>query len=535
MIGTVLSNRYRLDELIGEGGMALVYKAECSLLQRPVAVKILRPQFASDVEFVERFRREAQAAARLSHPNVVNVYDVGQDRGLNYIVMEYVRGENLKELIKKEAPFTVAKTFNIARQICEALHHAHQNNLIHRDIKPHNILITHDGRVKVTDFGIARAASASTLTQSGSVLGSVQYFSPEQAKGAPAGVASDLYSLGCVIYEMLTGMVPFKGESPIAIALKHLQEQPPPLRDLRPGIPPAVENIVNRALVKDPSMRFPSALAMLREIQAAQGQSETGGEAREIDLPTQIMPVLTPRKPRDRRLLWIVLSLAGFAAIATVVFFWWWLYWSVATPIRVPTLVGLRIENARARARTAGFRLQEVWRNAEEPRGIVFRQDPEAGITVKERALKVLISRGPEEIEVPDLRGRAPEEARTALEDLGLEYTEGAKERSETVDEGLVAGQTPGAGERVSRGGQVQVNLSLGNKFVLEDFRGGLVEDAIARLNELEVSYQEFAVASDQPVGIVVSQWPAPGDAKPLGTIVRLEVSNGQPPAVDLP
>ncbi|NLG83323.1 MAG: Stk1 family PASTA domain-containing Ser/Thr kinase, partial [Firmicutes bacterium] len=284
MIGTVLGNRYRLEELIGEGGMALVYKAECSVLARPVAVKILRPQFAADAEFVERFRREAQAAARLSHPNIVTVYDVGQDKGLNYIVMEYVPGENLKEIIKREAPFTVARALNIARQICEALHHAHQHNIIHRDIKPHNIIITPEGLVKVTDFGIARAVSASTLTQDGAVLGSVQYFSPEQAKGAPVGVASDLYSLGCVLYEMLTGSVPFKGESPIAIALKHIQEDPAPLREFRPGIPATVENLVARALAKDPALRFPSALAMLRAIKAATGEEVT--PAAPPDLPT---------------------------------------------------------------------------------------------------------------------------------------------------------------------------------------------------------------------------------------------------------
>lgn len=535
MIGTVLSNRYRLDTLIGEGGMALVYKAECSLLQRPVAVKILRPQFATDVEFVERFRREAQAAARLSHPNVVNVYDVGQDHGLNYIVMEYVSGENLKDLIKKEAPFTAARTLNIARQICEALQHAHQNNLIHRDIKPHNILITPDGRVKVTDFGIARAASASTLTQSGSVLGSVQYFSPEQAKGAPAGVASDLYSLGCVIYEMLTGTVPFKGESPIAIALKHLQEQPPPLHELRPGLSPAIEALVARSLAKDPSLRFPSASAMLREIQAAQGQGEAGIGQQDIDLPTQVIPALAGAKPRDRRPLWVLLGLTAFATLATAGFIWWLLFWSVEEPIRVPTLVRLKIESAREKASEAGFRLQEVWRNADELRGTVLRQDPEAGITVRARTIRVWISRGPEEVEVPDLRGMIPEEARTALEDRGLEYVEGDRQRSETVDEGLVAGQTPVPGERVARGSQVLVNLSLGNRFVLEDFRGLRVEEAIARLNELEVSYQEFAVASDEPAGTVVGQWPSPGDSKPLGTIVRLEVSNGQPPAIVQP
>lgn len=516
--------------------MALVYKAECSVLERPVAVKILRPQFASDAEFVERFRREAQAAARLSHPNVVNVYDVGQEKGLNYIVMEYVRGENLKELIKREAPFTVARALNIARQICEALHHAHQNNIIHRDIKPHNILITPEGRVKVTDFGIARAVSASTLTQGGSVLGSVQYFSPEQAKGSPAGVASDLYSLGCVLYEMLTGSVPFKGESPIAIALKHIQEDPPPLREFRPGVPPAVENLVARALAKDPSLRFPSALAMLRAIQAAQGQAEEIPLAGQADLPTQVLPSLPQEaKARERRPLWILLAAMGLGIAGLAIFFWWWLVWSVAPPVRVPNLVGLGIEEARRRAKAASFRLEEVEQNAQEPPGQVLRQYPEAGITVKERSLKVWVSRGPEALIVPDLIGKTPEEARTALEDLGFVYVEGAKQRSEIIPEGSVAGQTPAAGTRLAKGSPVEVNLSLGNKFVVEDFRGRPIAEVEARLEELGVDYDVARVASDLPEGTVVDQTPAPGVTRPIGTIVHLQVSTGEPSAVEAP
>ena len=227
LIGRLLGNRYKILELIGEGGMALVYKAECTLLQRVVAIKILRAQFSADREFVERFRREAQAAASLSHPNVVNIFDVGQEDEIHYIVMEYIPGRNLKEIIQEEAPFSLNRALRITLQICEALRHAHEHNIVHRDIKPHNILMTADGTVKVTDFGIARAVTASGFTQTGVVMGSVQYFSPEQAKGLPVGPQSDLYSLGCILYEMLTGEVPFTGESPIAIALKHLQEEPP--------------------------------------------------------------------------------------------------------------------------------------------------------------------------------------------------------------------------------------------------------------------------------------------------------------------
>lgn len=271
VIGQLLGNRYRILELIGEGGMALVYKAECVLLQRTVAVKILRPQYSSDKEFVTRFRREAQAAASLSHPNVVNIYDVGQDGGVHYIVMELIEGDNLKSLIRKEAPLPVNRALHIALQICEALRHAHDHNIIHRDIKPHNILLTADGRVKVTDFGIARAISAGGFTQTGVVMGSVQYFSPEQAKGQPVGPQSDLYALGCVLYEMLTGEVPFTGESPIAIALKHIQEKPVSVKKLRPGLPPGAVRVIEKALAKDPEERYPSAWSMIIDLRAALG------------------------------------------------------------------------------------------------------------------------------------------------------------------------------------------------------------------------------------------------------------------------
>ncbi|NLY92152.1 MAG: serine/threonine protein kinase, partial [Firmicutes bacterium] len=260
MIGRLLGNRYRILELIGEGGMALVYKAECTLLQRVVAIKILRSQFSADREFVERFRREAQAAASLSHPNVVNIFDVGQDGDIHYIVMEYIAGRNLKELIKAEAPLPLNQALRITLQISDALRHAHEHNIIHRDIKPHNILMTEEGMVKVTDFGIARAVTASGYTQTGVVMGSVQYFSPEQAKGLPVGPQSDLYSLGCILYEMLTGEVPFTGESPIAIALKHLQEEPPLLGRLGATYPKRVVDLLKRALAKDLNERYPSAL-----------------------------------------------------------------------------------------------------------------------------------------------------------------------------------------------------------------------------------------------------------------------------------
>lgn len=269
MNGKRIGGRYDIEQQIGEGGMAIVYRARDTLLNRTVALKVLRSQFGNDDDFVARFHREAQAAASLSHPNVVNIYDIGQDDEMYYIVMEYIEGMTLKQYINEHAPLDMNKAVDIGMQICDALDHAHQNELIHRDIKPHNILINKYGRIKVTDFGIARAVSSVTITHTGSVLGSVHYFSPEQAKGIAAGAKSDLYSLGVVLYEMLTGELPFSGDSPISVALKHLQESYVAPRKLRPEIPQSLENVIIRAMAKEPMYRYESAREMLEDLQTA--------------------------------------------------------------------------------------------------------------------------------------------------------------------------------------------------------------------------------------------------------------------------
>jgi serine/threonine-protein kinase len=347
LIGKILGNRYRLIELIGEGGMALVYKAECSLLCRTVAIKILRPQYASDAEFVERFRREARAAASLSHPNIVNIYDVGQEDGMDYIVMEYIPGGTLKSIITREAPLSVERALEITRQILEGLNHAHQRNIIHRDIKPHNILVTPEGRIKVTDFGIARALSAGSLTQTGEVMGSVQYSSPEQTKGLMIGPQSDLYSCGCVLYELLTGKVPYKGDTPIAIAFQHLQGDIPPIRQMRSDITLEVETILNKALSKDLSERYPSALAMLKDIHTIRLKNgPEDGILEEIDEPTQIWK--SPRRDggfkgnsnKKHLVLRIVAGIAGgLLLIALSVFLVFFVFTPPQPEVEVPNLL----------------------------------------------------------------------------------------------------------------------------------------------------------------------------------------------------
>ncbi|SDW01990.1 serine/threonine protein kinase [Marininema mesophilum] len=268
MEGRKLGSRYEVVSRVGGGGMAVVYKALDVLLNRYVAIKVLNESLSNDSEFVRRFSREAQAAASLSHPNVVGVYDVGQENHTHYIVMEYIEGPTLKEYIQQYSPLTAEEIVSIASQICDALAHAHENEIVHRDVKPHNILLGYNGRAKVTDFGIARATSSSTITQAGSVMGSVHYFSPEQARGSMISAKSDIYSLGVILYEMVTGELPFDGDSAISIAMKHLQEPAMDPSQLNPNIPPQIRDIIIRALEKDPDDRYPSVRGMKQDIDA---------------------------------------------------------------------------------------------------------------------------------------------------------------------------------------------------------------------------------------------------------------------------
>lgn len=277
MVGETLINRYEILEKVGDGGMALVYRAKDTLLNRIVAVKVLREQFAGDDEFIERFRREAQSAASLSHPNVVNIYDVGHTDSIHFIVMEYVDGQNLSDLIKTKGELSQHFVVSVAMQIATGLAHAHHHGIIHRDIKPHNILITNEGRVKVTDFGIAQAMSSVNLTQTGVVLGSVHYFSPEQARGVNVQAASDLYSLGVVMYEMIVGKQPFRGDTPISIALKQIQETPIPPRQYRPDLHRGLEQLVLQLLAKEPAQRPKSADDVVSILQGIDRELNSAG------------------------------------------------------------------------------------------------------------------------------------------------------------------------------------------------------------------------------------------------------------------
>lgn len=542
MIGSKLVNRYQILERIGGGGMAVVYKARCTLLNRIVAVKILRQQYSIDEDFVRRFRREAQAAASLSHPNIVSIYDVGQDKETYFIVMEYVEGETLKDLIEREAPLEPARAVSIVRQIANALYHAHNNKIIHRDIKPHNVLISKDGRVKVADFGIARAVTSTTQTFSpNSIMGSVHYFSPEQAKGKLATEQSDLYSLGIVFYEMLTKKLPFDGESPISIALKHLQQTIPPASQYNLNVTPKLQGILDKMLEKDRSLRYQNAtelLAALRtwnvpgEDTAATNESENelDQESQHTQIYTPVNPDKKPLKTWQRLLLkWgiIFILLAGAVYLGIVGFRALGELWRV-DEVQVPAVTEMSLEEAIAALEEAGLKNYQVVGHVHHetiPENHVVIQKPGARQTVKEnRLIELTVSKGPDLVEVPALEGKEVREAESELESLGL-IPEREYEFSEKFGSGIVIRQDPDSG-KIPRGEKVKLVVSQGPRpIIMEDLRGKTLEEArqiIAQLLLSERLLRWEPLQGDSPGGIVTSHIPeaktevAPGDSVDL-------------------
>jgi len=551
LLGRTLGGRYRIIERIGSGGMAEVYKGRDTLLNRYVTIKVLRSVYAEDEDFVRRFRREAQAAASLSHPNIVSIYDVGEEeeKSLYYIVMEYIQGKTLKDLIRQQGRLSPPHAVDIAIQICEALIHAHANHIIHRDIKPQNILITPDGRVKVTDFGIARAATASTLTHTDSIVGSVHYFSPEQARGSLTGEKSDLYSLGIVLYEMLTGELPFEGESPISVALKHIQEDVPPPMEIVEDIPEPLNRLVMKALKKDPEQRYASARRFLADLNSFRLRGEVSAELtpEDADQPTRVIKngkKMIAGKKRHKFPLWrrrwfwpvlaiviIILFLTGFGVYR--------LYKFVNVPeVEVPQVEGKTLSQAEADLRAVGLTAQvsDQIPDPEVPSGRVISQDPPAGrMVVEGREVDLIISLGPEMVEVPPLTGKTELEATILLDSAGLE----AKIEhgySDEVEAGKVISQNPGEGYRLAKGETVTIIVSQGSKpFELRNFTGWTVDQVKEWLDiyGLELGYVAERFSSQRPAGEVLDQTPQPGTEVRAGDSIDLVVSKG-PQAYDI-
>ncbi|WP_196592259.1 Stk1 family PASTA domain-containing Ser/Thr kinase [Pectinatus frisingensis] len=545
MAKQILAERYELIERIGDGGMAAVYRAHDQLLDRYVAVKILHPQFANDEEFIVRFKKEAQGAAKLSHVNIVNIYDVGEWEGKHFIVMEYVEGETLKNKIQREGQLSIRDVLDISGQICEALEHAHSHNLIHCDIKPHNILLKPNGQVKVADFGIARAASSSTMTYSGNVVGSVHYISPEQAQGNAITPKSDIYSLGVVIYEMLTGQVPFKGENVVSIALKHLQEMPAPIHELRPDVPPVVEAIVLKAMEKDPAKRF-SSTQMILDIHKAQKMLFSEDEAADDPYATKILPrgqinelAATERVPttaghsensflKSKKFIaiLIVILLLGFLTGAFLSF---GKFWSNAQVV-VPNVVGQSQEAAKNILTSKNLRVQVTENyDADVPEGFVISQTPAAGETVKEdRLVTIYVSKGGEKISVPDVTGLTKEEAANQLSKAGLKVGNISEEFSDRPA-GTVLRQSPNAGDKLEKGKSVDLIVSKGQE-VKKSGVPDVIGDSLGSAKEI-IQKMGFSVGSvteqesDRPSGTVLSQSPQPASEAAEKSAINLVVA----------
>ncbi|MGI9859857.1 Stk1 family PASTA domain-containing Ser/Thr kinase [Moorella naiadis] len=542
MIGKILEGRYEIISELGGGGMARVYRGQDRLLNRSITIKILREQYASDKEFLTRFQREAQAVASLSHPNVVSIYDVGQDDGLHYLIMEYVEGRSLKDLISERAPLPPLEAIDIAQQICDALEHAHENGVVHRDIKPHNILITRNGRVKVTDFGIAQAVSEVTMSQSGNMIGSVHYLAPEQARGGVVGATADIYSLGIVLYEMLTGILPFQGETPVAVAIKHLQESPRPLRDLNPNVPPALERIVMRSLEKDPYRRYPSAAALRSDLRAVKNALADASFA------TQVLPAIealdplpaTPHKPRRRPRVWAwVLVALLFLGLAAAGLWAGFRYYLAVGETQVPAVVGLPEGQALDQLAAAGLRGQVGARqyDASIPAGQVMAQDPAANARVRRgRVVTLTVSQGKKLVRVPSVVGQTERNARLMLENANFKVAaDTLKVYHPTIPAGSVVDQNPPADSQQPEGAEVRLILSQGPEpqfTTVPKLIGSTLAEAQQKLQEAKLTQGTLTYqrSDDQFQDIILAQDPREGTSVLQGSAINLVVSQGPGP-----
>ena len=566
LINTLFDGRYRIVRKLGSGGMANVYLAEDEDLGRRVAIKILNDRYANDDLFIERFRREAKSAAALSHPNIVSVYDRGEAEGTYYIAMEVIEGRSLKELIMTRGPLPIAQALAYTHEILEALRFAHRHGIIHRDIKPHNILIGE--RLKVTDFGIARAG-ASQMTEAGSIMGTAQYLSPEQARGAPVTASSDLYSAAIVLYEMLTGKVPFTGDSAIEIAMKHLNDPPKPPSKIRPEIPEELDAVVLRALAKNPEDRYQTAEEFSEDLHRVEaglplapetseaatallaGAALMGdGGSTEVLAGTAATTVGGPSPPTTRRpppygpgyydeppkkrrrwapwlLVLLLLAAAGIAG--------WYVFSQIQDqlaanePVAVPNVEGLKEEAAVTLIENAGLE-PEVQRaaNADAEKDRVFDQNPDPGTRIqKGDRVTLLVSTGPPKTSVPDVVGMNYGDAVQALNDVNLKATKQEVFSQKPV--GQVISQDPPAGEQVVDGTEIVLDVSRGAKQVAVPNVVGMSEDnATTTLQQAGFEVSSTSAPSDStPEGIVSDQSPGGGTQATKGSTVTITVSSG--------
>ena len=550
--GKIIGNRYEVLEKIGIGGMATVYKAKDNILKRNVAVKVLRDEFTTDEEFIKRFNTEAQAAASLTHPNIVSIYDVGHEDNLYFIVMELIQGKTLKQIITEDGVLPWKWSINIAIQIASALEIAHKNNIVHRDIKPHNIIITEDGVAKVTDFGIAKAVSNSTITAFGTTIGSVHYFSPEHARGGYTDAKSDIYSLGVVMYEMMTGRVPFDADTPVSIALKHMQEKPVEPIKLNPSIPYAVNKIIMKAMQKEVALRYSSATEMLKDLNAALKNPDGNTVMPDQNIEnsyTQRIPTIQGGEKMNQKekkvnaffkkhkkaimiaiivLIVILIPVIGFYGTQAI------LNVGRAKDVKLPNLVGKTIEEAEQELNKSKLKIEKKEEfNSEIEVGKIISQNPPfiENYTVKENStveVVVVVSKGTEMTKVPKIIGMEYEEAEEEIKKYNLQ-AEKIDKVSKTVEKGIVIEQEPAENTEIKAGEKVKIYVSCGNglkQIVTQYVIGKTEKDAKELLTkdglEVEVVNEEDTTKEN---GIVLKQSIEAGKTVDEGTKIIITVN----------
>ncbi len=569
----ILGNRYELMEKIGEGGMANIYTARCQILNRIVAVKILKDEFSTDEEFVNKFKNEAQAAASLNHPNIINVYDVGQDNGTSYIVMEYVDGTNLKELIKKDGALDEQKAISIVKQIALALSEAHSKKIIHRDIKPHNIMVTKDNMVKVGDFGIAKAVNSSTITSVGAVMGSVHYFSPEQARGGYMDERSDIYSLGIVLYELLTGKVPFSGETPVNVALKHIHSKVELIEEDFAGVSKDSQNLILKMTQRNVDKRYKNVGELISDISRLEQNKPISNFAeREEDFKTKIvhlgrgdletddyeeydddyeeeeikvkpakkMKSKQPKRKKSKAMtIFAVLTalIASLAFLGTVFIFTGGelipsnlFSGFLPNKIDTPSLLGKTVEEAQAEAEKLGLKVEVI---SEEPNskykeGTISKQEPIEGLKVEAgQIIKVVLSKSiSETVSVPSVEGKKLSEAVEMLEAGNLQ--EAVEYEFSDQEEDTVISQSPSAGENVEERTIIKLKVSRGPEEVFETVPtlvGKTVDDAKAGIGNFKIGEQSYNEDKSKKDGVILSQIPKAGTEAKKGSEISIVIN----------
>jgi serine/threonine-protein kinase len=529
--GAVVDGRYRIVRRIGSGGMADVYLAADTHLGREIALKVLHRRFAQDAEFVERFRREASAAAGLQHPHVVGVFDRGEHEGTYYIAMEYLRGRTLKDVVSADAPLDQLRVISVGAQILQAAGFAHRHGVVHRDFKPHNVIVDDAGNVKVTDFGIARAG-ASEMTETGSIMGTAQYLSPEQAQGLEVTPRSDVYSIGVMLYELLTGKLPFEGDSAVAIALKHMSEPPPPMNREGLRIEPNLEAVVLGALAKEPAARWQSAEDFAAALEACRPYVEAFAAGDAVGQDTAVFAAV-PAPPADaaaaadraqRRRRWTLIAIAGLLLALLGLMAW---VFTRPEQIDVPKVTGMQVGEARDRLERAGFENVAVQRERSLAKlDEVLRQDPDPGEqAARDDRIVLVVSSGPGKVEVPSVAGLTEAQAVRELRANDLRANPTARP-SDSVDVGFAIGTAPRRGASVDRRSTVRLFVSSGPAQIAVPNLVGLSRDsATKRLDDLGLTWRITREPSDLPEEEVIAQDPGSGTSLDPGGTVTLTIA----------